>query len=843
MQIRSIIHVANTGFKSNRISKGLFLRIITILVVLLSLAFSARQENPESKRVAGAVHPLEKVYLHLDKDNYRSGEELWFKAYLVDANTHKPETLSKIVYVDLINPENQIIASRILRMGETGGEGEFKLSDDLPGGEYIIRAYTNLMRNFDGNWFFRKKILVRSIISNQIANRDTSLQNPNYQSSDTNRVVPKPDVQFFPDGGFLVDNLVNQVGIKAVGQNGKGIELSGTVFDHWGKKVLDFQTEKFGLGMFKFVPEAGNRYMATVVLNGVTFTYDLPESLSKGVVMQVIEQKDAFAVVINSSLPNGIKGFKLTGRQRDNLVGSSEILGDVNGAKVMIPKNILKQGIVQFTLYDNNDSPLCERLVFVETKECDPIVKIGTTKKIYEKKELVELEISSDLTLLQNQKENLSISVVGLSDSITDHYDLNIKSYLLLNSELRGEIEHPGYYFVSDDPQRKKVLDLLMMTQGWRQFIIGDTLQQNNRSKFYIENGLSFSGNVRRYNNQEKPSKALVTMTYRNKKDLVNSEMETDDNGHFVFDNVDLMDSTTVYFQAKTLKERKSRNEDLLTPNRNLFIVMDTLVPPEEPYKKTFEYSSTNRQLQGIPIQTEKEPVFQVQKGDILIGDVLVSARKIDKDAAKRSMYFEPSNHLDFKELRNTGARNILEAMDGRLPGVSIDGENVVIRGIRSVSGGSEPLFLLDGMPVSMSTILSFPVDNIDYIDILKGSKTIIYGSSGAKGVIAVYSLNAADLLKNTNEIKPRGILSIKYSGYSKSIKFYNPVYKSEESAKEAFEVGSTLYWNPTLKFGEADTLKISFSTADLPAVYKVNLEGITSDGIPLHAEITVEVK
>ena len=69
--------------------------------------------------------------------------------------------------------------------------------------------------------------------------------------------------------------------------------------------------------------------------------------------------------------------------------------------------------------------------------------------------------------------------------------------------------------------------------------------------------------------------------------------METDDNGHFVFDNVDLMDSTTVYFQAKTLKERKSRNEDLLTPNRNLFIVMDTLVPPEEPYKKTFEYSST----------------------------------------------------------------------------------------------------------------------------------------------------------------------------------------------------------------------------------------------------------
>ena len=546
MQIQTIINTSKIGFRFNWISKGLFLRVISILVVLLSLAFSAKQEKPEPKSVAGAVHPLEKVYLHLDKDNYRSGEDIWFKAYLVDANTHNPETLSKVVYVDLINPENQIIASRILRMGETSGEGDFKLSDNLSGGEYTIRAYTTLMRNFDETWFFRKKIRVTSIISNQIANRDTSMQNPVNQSSEIDGVVLKPDVQFFPDGGCLVDSLVNQVGIKAVGQNGKGMDISGTVFDRSGVKVLDFQTVKFGLGMFKFVPEAGNRYTTTVTVNGATFNYDLPVSLAKGVVMQVIEQKDAFAIVLNSSLPNGIKGFKLTGRQRDNLVGRSEILGDVNGAKVMIPKNIMKQGIAQFTLFDNNGLPLCERLVFVETKDSEPIVKIGTTKKRYEKKELVELEISSDLTLLQKQKANLSISVVGLSDSITDNYNLKIKSFLLLNSELRGEIEHLGYYLFSDDPQRKKGLDLLMMTQEWRQYILNDTLIVKGDQKFLPETGIRFSGTVRRFNQEGKPAKADVSLIYSNNLEDVYNETTTDNQGHFEFDGFDFKDSTSI---------------------------------------------------------------------------------------------------------------------------------------------------------------------------------------------------------------------------------------------------------------------------------------------------------
>jgi hypothetical protein len=819
------------------------------LVVLLLFAFSGKQEKPDHKNVAGAVHPLEKVYLHLDKTIYRTGEDLWFKAYLVDANTHKPETLSKVVYVDLINPENQIIGSRIVRMGETGGEGDFMLSDNLSGGEYTIRAYTTLMRNFDETWFFRKKIRVRSIISNKIANRDTSMQNPVNQSSEIDGVVLKPEVQFFPDGGYLVDSLVNQVGIKAVGPDGKGINIFGTVFDRSGVKVLDFQTEKFGFGMFKFVPKAGNRYRATVVLNGATFKYDLPVSLAKGVVMQVIEQKDAFAIVLNSSLPNGIKGFKLTGRQRDNLVGSSEILGDVNGAKVMIPKNILKQGIAQFTLFDNNDSPLCERLVFVETKECDPIVKIGTTKKSYEKNELVELEISSDLTLLQKQKANLSISVVGLSDSITDNYDLNIKSFLLMNSELRGEIEHPGYYLFSDDPHRKRILDLLMMTQGWRQYILNDTLNLKGDQKFLPETGIRFSGTVRRFNEEGKPAKAVVSLFYSNNLEDVYNETTTDDQGHFEFDGFDFLDSTSIIIQAKSRTRGNGNNEEIKNPNKNFFIVMDSLPAPRMSVYKTAANQSTDitKESSYSDSQTDgfADHPFQTQKGNILINEVVITEKKIDRYKEKRTMYQNPLHSLDFEGIRDMAYPNVLMALDGRIPGAYFDGERFVISGRSSILNNSGPLFLINGFPVTEDAILTLPVTEIDFVDVLSAGsvQATIYGSAGANGVIAIYTLSASDFLNFKDKIERKCVLKFSHPGYSKSRKFYEPVYQSEESTKEAFEYGSTVYWNPNLKFGEACTLKISFSIANLPAVYIVNLEGITSDGIPLQAETFIDIK
>ena len=52
-------------------------------------------------------------------------------------------------------------------------------------------------------------------------------------------------VLFFPDRGYMVDDLVNQIGIKAVGADGKGLDISGIIVDNSGKHVIDLKTLKF----------------------------------------------------------------------------------------------------------------------------------------------------------------------------------------------------------------------------------------------------------------------------------------------------------------------------------------------------------------------------------------------------------------------------------------------------------------------------------------------------------------------------------------------------------------------------------------------------------------------
>lgn len=114
------------------------------------------------KQVAyNRLFPQEKVFLHLDKNFYTAGEDIWFKAYLLDAGTHQPDTLSKTLYVDLIKPDQTTVIKRHMLEVKNGmAHGDFALPEQLPSGNYKIRAYTNWMRNFDHDFFFNQQISI-----------------------------------------------------------------------------------------------------------------------------------------------------------------------------------------------------------------------------------------------------------------------------------------------------------------------------------------------------------------------------------------------------------------------------------------------------------------------------------------------------------------------------------------------------------------------------------------------------------------------------------------------------------------------------------------------------------
>lgn len=114
------------------------------------------------------------------------------------------------------------------------------------------------------------------------------------------------------------------------------------------------------------------------------------------------------------------------------------------------------------------------------------------------------------------------------------------------------------------------------------------------------------------------------------------------------------------------------------------------------------------------------------------------------------------------KDLVANPVANVTQALQGHLPGVSVaaqDGRpganvSIRIRGGGSVTQSNDPLFIVDGFPVS--SISDIPADEIESIDVLKdAASTAIYGARGANGVILVTTKNAKE-----------GKVSIKYNGY-----------------------------------------------------------------------------
>ncbi len=97
------------------------------------------------------------------------------------------------------------------------------------------------------------------------------------------------------------------------------------------------------------------------------------------------------------------------------------------------------------------------------------------------------------------------------------------------------------------------------------------------------------------------------------------------------------------------------------------------------------------------------------------------------------------------KEFEAQSTANMGDALEGKIPGVQISkpsgqpqaGYNIIIRGISTITAGSNPLFIVDGVPTT--SINQIEPTDIESMSILKdASAAAIYGASGANGVVLI---------------------------------------------------------------------------------------------------------
>ena len=429
--------------------------------LLFFLLFTFKATNAQN---IPASFPQEKIFIHTDKEVYLAGEIVWFKLYCVDALNQHPVFWSKVAYVELINNDSKPVWQGRVSLKAGDKEGSYHLPLSLNSGNYILRGYTSLMKNQGPEHFFQKGItIINTLKDNPGSIRDTSFHY---------------SVQFFPEGGKLINGASTTIGFKITDSYGRGINGKGYILTGATDTLLSFKSLKFGMGHFNMTPFSEVRYRAIVFLdNGNFITTELPKIYDHGIVMNVRNIQDQYQIDIRSNLnsDNEEQELYLLTRSSDGHETKNVLRLQNAAVHTSFSKSLLGAGIITCTLLDAENKPLCERLLFNRSELKEPL-QINTDKKVYEVREPVQLKSDISSNNIATAAD-LSISVWKI-DSLSPPSQSTILNYFMFSSELKGNIDSIEYYFQNNNTEVDEATENLLLTQGWRMF-----KDVNNHSK------------------------------------------------------------------------------------------------------------------------------------------------------------------------------------------------------------------------------------------------------------------------------------------------------------------------------------------------------------------------
>ena len=786
---------------------------LNFVLLISALIFSSFQTGRESNineqdliskaNLINLQYPAEKIYLHLDRPSYFIGEDIWFKAYLL--NSAIPNCN---LYIELLNSNGEIIDKKINWAQNGLAYGDFHLPNTLSSGLYQIRAYTGWMRNFDESWFFRKDILIWN-------RRDKSI-NP-----ETTELKEK-DVflQFFPEGGTFVANVKNRVAFKASDKNGKGIPVNGEIVDDRGNKLADFKSEFKGIGSFVIEPLAERKYKAKSILaDKFDLEVELPEALTNALklsVEPVLSEQIQIEILKNNTEPsNSSKSrYILIGQSQGQVCSRNEIIYSEKN-NIQIDKKTLPNGIIKFTLFDEGFIPQCERLVFVNHNDYVN-VEINAEKTSFLTRENVEFEIKTTNSEGFPHLSNLSMSVYNSESSIeTEQFANNIITQFLIKSELKGVVEEPAWYFKDQNPATLRALDNLMLTHGYRYFDWEEIMEyQIPDVKFQPEPSLQLKGKISNWLTKKPVEDVNVTMM--SVKSLLSVyEEKTDSLGNFVFTDLFVNDTVIVSLQAGDINERRKYWIEL--DNSPMISPVTHILPSNYRYQNSNEFT-TSWYLSEINSDLKNRKWHL--NDTILLGDVNIVSSKREKSDGHNRPYLDADYVLDVSKHDNIYT-DVFEMLENTSPYM----RNFMMK---------NPTLYLDGIPAS-AEFVDLPPSWFDKVEAVN-----LAPQNGGFGPALYFYTNRGKT--QTKDFDGLGTKAGKIVGYSVIRKFYSPVYESRELAESENDFRNTLFWDPIVRTDSTGLAKVSFFNSDETGTMQVIVEGITSDGKLCRGSTTYKV-
>jgi hypothetical protein len=641
-------------------------------------------------------------------------------------------------------------------------------------------------------------------------------------------VVAIKDVQFFPEGGELTVGIRSKIAFKAIGANGLGINIKGTITDAAGTVIANLASEHLGMGVFALLPEDGKTYKANITFaDGSQTSYELPRARLAGISLAVfnndptnlnikLSTNEAFFKV------NQGKAFYITAQNGGAIYFAAQTSLQSQIYSAAIPKDKFPTGIIQLTLFNDRGIPLAERIVFIQRNDMLNLTMLSD-KKIYATRQKVKVTVSAKNKTLP-VAGNFSVSVIDETKvPFNENAESTILSNLLLTSELKGYIEQPNYYFISKGESATSNLDLLMLTQGYRRISYNNIRNDKYPQVFSMpeQQGIEITGMLR--NNTGLPiAKGNLRMQIPSRNFYAEGMT-----GNFKFSKLNFADSSQVIISARNNYNNK---------NLMISVVGEAYTPPtKNPYM-----------LDGISnIDSVYKPYLANSKKRYdnlhILKEVVIKATSTIKKATHND--YPGFGGLDMQTDQTVTADRIKDCNDlsqclpSILLGVTAD-DNYLYLSKNYSNPDKKPMQIFyNGKPVDYSFLRSVNGNQVETIELYKTdgvsgiNKT--YGTDGMIFINMRKVVSTKISIAELQEMMPKGnLLSFTAPGYTVSREFYSPSY---EVAKPGVAFGgdlrSTIYWSPKVVTDKTGLASFEFYNADGRGTYRATIEGIDADG------------
>ncbi|HPH31753.1 MAG TPA: hypothetical protein PLB49_07870 [Chitinophagaceae bacterium] len=775
----------------------------------------------------------EKVHLHIDRYVFGAGETVWFKAYILSGDTSG--LTSSVLHVELLLGDSLLSYQR-LPVVLSVSNGQFFLADSLVTGWYTVRAYTEAMLNQQPNSFFQSSIFIHG--------------RKNGQKSQTDVFRDSMLVSFFPEGGNLVKGLESTVAFKATDEWGFPVDFSGVVRAENGDSIAVANTFKFGMGEFKLRPSIGQRYYVSTSVKGSIIKYYLPEVVDEGVALSMIYHPEGIYFELNQAGSNRMKNASVVvGHMFQKEVFRRKITDKENTFQGVLNTKQLTSGILAVTVLNDDGLPLAERLIFINNKEYRQAVKIIADTVDFRSKARNYLKIALTDTVLGS----LSLSITNADYGYTSVRPASIISDLLLTSELKGDIVNPDWYFQEGNDSVSTGLDLLMLTQGWRNYKWAIHDKNSDLSKLYKDPAYITIRGRALLRGTKSPLSDSRLMVVLSAKGITNNILltETDKQGYFTIDSLLFFGKARFYF-AEQREKKKARYIDIIISEG---ISSDKLLP--EKRARQLLVDRQHQHYQKIPdsIINYLEEITRAE-GKMMQGVTVTAKMKTPVEKLEDEYTVGAFSTNAFVErvidLVNTNEPvvqpNIFEYLKSRIPGLMIadpdlsksppdpsqpgfDPRNdptklrLFYRQMPSVSSlGNPPMVVyLNEIETDPDVIATIPAAEIALIKIY--SSFVSAPGAGPGGVMAIYTKKSKDMSD------PLGS-TISYEGFSVIKEFFAPNYKADPSIIFKPDTRITIDWRPNIFVNNIDpVIPISFYNSDRTKRFRVVVEGMTTSG------------